>query len=115
MKKAVSIRLSTKVRAGASGEFTDLIWVSSSDVDLEVFLTFHKIQAFTNDAKVIATALESSEILKVICHSHYQCFTCSTIEQQVCVKRFREKTNMQFYNYGRSHPQGFAIVEPQGE
>lgn len=34
-------------------------------VDLEVFLTFHKIQGFTNDAKVIATALESSEILKL--------------------------------------------------
>ncbi|CAN7993952.1 unnamed protein product, partial [Ixodes hexagonus] len=34
-------------------------------VDLEVFLTFHKIQSFTNDAKVIATALESSEILKL--------------------------------------------------
>lgn len=34
-------------------------------VDLEVFLTFHKIQAFTNDVKVIATALESSEILKL--------------------------------------------------
>lgn len=36
-----------------------------SDVDLEVFLTFHKIQSFTNDVKVIASALESSEFLQV--------------------------------------------------
>lgn len=34
-------------------------------VDLEVFLTFHKIQSFTNDVKVIASALESSEFLQL--------------------------------------------------
>lgn len=41
------------------------VYAILSDVDLEVFLTFHKIQALTTDVKDIAAAISSSDLLQM--------------------------------------------------